>query len=224
MIQLHNAEAMQRREQAQARLAPQGAALDVRELPSSGFSHRSLMWWGTVGLIVIESTAFALTIAVYFYLRSQNEQWPLHGPPPELIWGTLNTLLLLASVWPNHWTKRMAEKQDLQRVRIGLLICLAFGFAFLVVRALEFGTLNTRWDADAYGSVVWLLLGLHTVHVATDVFDTAVLTVLMFTGPLEGKRYVDVSENALYWYFVVYSWLPIYAVLYWAPRWLHTVP
>jgi heme/copper-type cytochrome/quinol oxidase subunit 3 len=42
--------------------------------------------------------------------------------------------------------------------------------------------------------------------------------VLVFTGPLEGKRYSDVSENALYWYFVVFSWLPIYAVLYWAPR------
>jgi heme/copper-type cytochrome/quinol oxidase subunit 3 len=40
----------------------------------------------------------------------------------------------------------------------------------------------------------------------------------MFTGPLEGKRFVDVSENAMYWYFVVLSWLPIYAVAYWAPR------
>jgi cytochrome c oxidase subunit I+III len=28
---------------------------------------------------------------------------------------------------------------------------------------------------------------------------------------------VDVSENALYWYFVVGSWLPIYAVIYLAP-------
>jgi heme/copper-type cytochrome/quinol oxidase subunit 3 len=37
-------------------------------------------------------------------------------------------------------------------------------------------------------------------------------------GPLEGKRFVDVSENALYWYFVVLSWLPIYAVIYWAAR------
>jgi cytochrome c oxidase subunit 3 len=45
-----------------------------------------------------------------------------------------------------------------------------------------------------------------------------VLAVLMFTGPLEGKRFVDVSENAMYWYFVVGSWLPIYAVIYWGGR------
>ncbi|HZA94736.1 MAG TPA: cytochrome C oxidase subunit III, partial [Burkholderiaceae bacterium] len=49
-------------------------------------------------------------------------------------------------------------------------------------------------------------------------WDTAVLAVLMHTGPIEGKRYVDVSENSLYWYFVVFSWLPIYAVIYLAPR------
>jgi cytochrome c oxidase subunit 3 len=29
---------------------------------------------------------------------------------------------------------------------------------------------------------------------------------------------VDVSENELYWYFVVWSWLPLYAVIYGVPR------
>ena len=47
---------------------------------------------------------------------------------------------------------------------------------------------------------------------------SAVLAVLMFTGPLEERRFVDVSENAMYWYFVVLSWLPIYALIYFAPR------
>jgi cytochrome c oxidase subunit I+III len=64
-----------------------------------------------------------------------------------------------------------------------------------------------------------MLLGLHTIHLIADTWDSAVLTVLMFTGPLEGKRYVDVSENGMYWYFVVLAWLPIYAVIYWVPRW-----
>jgi heme/copper-type cytochrome/quinol oxidase subunit 3 len=82
----------------------------------------------------------------------------------------------------------------------------------------EFMHLNTHWQAHAFGSIVWLILGLHTVHLLTDTWDTVVLTVLMHTGPLEGKRFVDVSENALYWIFVVLSWLPLYAVLYWAPR------
>jgi heme/copper-type cytochrome/quinol oxidase subunit 3 len=99
-----------------------------------------------------------------------------------------------------------------------MLVSSLFGLSILGVRVFEFTALNTRWDSDAYGSAVWMLLGLHTTHLLTDFYDTVVLTVLMFTGPLEGKRFVDVSENAGYWYFVVFSWLPIYAVIYWGAR------
>jgi cytochrome c oxidase subunit III len=61
-------------------------------------------------------------------------------------------------------------------------------------------------------------MGFHTVHLATDALDTLVLAVLFFIGPLEGRRYVDVSENSFYWYFVVGSWIPIYLVIYWGAR------
>jgi len=192
--------------------------LDVSALPTFGFGHRSLMWWGTFGLMLIEGMIFALTIAAYFYLRSHSATWPMNAAPPDLLWGTLNTAVLLASMLPNQLAKKAAEKMDLHKVRIWMVACLLFSLAFLAIRVMEFTSLNTRWDSQAYGSVVWMLMALHTTHLVTDAYDSAVLTVLMFTGPLEGKRFVDVSENAMYWYFVVLSWLPIYAVIYWAPR------
>jgi heme/copper-type cytochrome/quinol oxidase subunit 3 len=170
-----------------------------------------------MGLMLIEGTVFAITVVVYFYLRSHSQTWPV-GPAPDLFWGGLNTLILLASMLPNQLAKRAAEREDKQRARRWLVVCLLFALAFLIVRAFEFGALNTRWDSSAYGSIVWMLLALHTTHLVTDTIDTAVLAVLMFTGPLEGKRFVDVSENAMYWYFVVGSWLPIYAVIYWGAR------
>jgi cytochrome c oxidase subunit III len=106
----------------------------------------------------------------------------------------------------------------LRGVRISLLICLAFSAAFLTLRAFEFLTLNCRWDTNAYGSIVWAIMGFHTFHLFTDALDSAVLTGLMFTRRIEGARFVDVSENAVYWYFVVGAWLPLYAVVYFAPR------
>jgi cytochrome c oxidase subunit I+III len=192
--------------------------LDVRHLPTFGFGHRSLMWWSTVGLMLIEGTVFAVGAMMYFYLRSLTPVWPLNAAPPELRWGTLNTIVLIASLWPNQLAKRAAERNDRAGARLWLAVCLAFALVFLIVRGLEFSTLNVSWYTNAYGSVVWLLLGLHTTHLITDTVDTAVLAVLLFTGPFEGKRLVDVSENALYWYFVVLSWLPMYAVIYLAPR------
>jgi heme/copper-type cytochrome/quinol oxidase subunit 3 len=193
--------------------------IDVSGLPPGAFGHRGLMWWGTLGIIAIEGMGFALAIGAYFYLLSRTSGWPPGlVAPPDLRWGTLNVVVLLASAIPNALTKRAAEHANLSGVRLWLTVCLAFGVVFNLVRAFEFMHLNTRWDSDAYGSVVWLLLGLHTVHIVTDVLDSAVLTALMFVGPVEERRFIDVSENALYWYFVVLAWLPIYGVIYWAPR------
>lgn len=193
--------------------------IDVSRLPTYAFGKQSPMWWGTLGIMAIEGTVFVLAVFAYFYLRGNVQSWPPGGlKPPDLLYGTINTGLLLVSLWPNGWTDRAAKARDLRRIRIGLPICLAFAVAFLVVRGIEFGALEIRWDTNAYGSTVWILLGLHTVHLATDAMDTAVLMVLMFTGPLEGKRFADVSENAFYWYFVVLAWLPLYGVIYFAPR------
>jgi heme/copper-type cytochrome/quinol oxidase subunit 3 len=193
-------------------------ALDVSTLPSYAFGIRSLFWWATMGVIAIEGTVFVMMLATYFYLRSLAEMWPLGVAPPALLWGTVNTVILVLSVIPNHWAKHAARRHDLAATRMAMVLALAAAVAFLIVRIFEFRSLNCAWDTNAYGSVVWTLLGLHTVHLVTDFADSTVLAVLLFTGPLEGKRFVDVFENALYWDFVVVAWLPIYAVIYWAPR------
>jgi heme/copper-type cytochrome/quinol oxidase subunit 3 len=200
--------------------ADRPAIVDAARLPSFDFGHRSLMWWGTLGIMAIEGMAFVLAAVMYFYIWSRAGSWPPDTLPPDLRWGTLNLLILLGSCIPNEYTKRAAERFDLRGARIGLVVCIGFGVAFIGVRALEFTTLNVSWDTNAYGSAVYLLLGLHTTHLVTDVADSVVLAVLMFTGPLEGSRFADVSENAMYWYFVVAAWVPIYAILYLAPRWM----
>jgi cytochrome c oxidase subunit III len=193
-------------------------SIDVAQLPSHGFGQRSIMWWGTLGMMAIEGTVFALTIAAYFFLRSHSNTWPTGVLPPDLRWGTVNTIVLLASMIPNHLAKKAAEAYDVAGVRLWIFVSLLFAVAFLAVRVMEFATLNVRWDGNAYGSVVWTLLGFHTAHLATDAADTLVLGILFLTGPLEGKRFVDVSGNSMYWYFVVWTWIPIYLTIYWGAR------
>jgi heme/copper-type cytochrome/quinol oxidase subunit 3 len=195
-------------------------AIDVSELPGHAFGSRSIMWWGGLTVIAVELTVFALAIASYFYLQGNEESWPPPDTmPPGLFWPTVNTFILLVSLFPNHFVKKYAEKMDMPKVRIGMVIADLFAIAFVIVRVFEFGTLNVSWDSNAYGSVTWTLLGLHTVHLVTDLVDSLVLTTMMFTHHgYEPKRFVDVSENCFYWYFVVLSWIPIYAVLYWSPR------
>src|SRR5256885_10488913 len=89
--------------------------LDVADLPTYAFGHRSIVWWGTVGFCLIEATAFGLALVAYFYLRSKAVEWPPNVAPPPLLWGTLNTGVLLASCVPNHFTKQAAEDENFAR-------------------------------------------------------------------------------------------------------------
>ena len=192
---------------------------DLSHLPLHGSGTASMTWWGTLAFMLIEATGFALAIGVYLYLASLAPEWPPGNAPPDPLWGTLITAALIASVVPNVMLSRWAAAQDLRRVRIGIVIMSVVGIVPLVMRVYEFGALNISWDSNAYGSITWVLLGLHTTHLITDVLDTFVLAAVMFTRHGDNKRrYGDVQDNAMYWNFVTLSWLPVYACLYGVAR------
>lgn len=193
--------------------------LDLGRLPLHGMGAASMTWWGTLAFMLIEGTGFALAIAVYLYLMSLATTCPINAPPPDLLPGTLLTVILGISVVPNMLVSHWAERQDLRKVRIGMVIMSIFGIVPLIVRIFEFPALKVSWDSNAYGSIVRTLLGLHTTHIITDLVDTLVLMVLMFTRHGDNlRRYGDVQDNTMYWNFVVATWLPIYGCIYWLAR------
>jgi cytochrome c oxidase subunit III len=193
---------------------------DLSNLPTNAYGPRSLTWWGTLAFMLLEGMGFALAVAAYLYLMTQAPRWPLNAPPPDILAGSIVTLLLIVSEPLNRALSYWARDEDLRKVQVGLLGMSLFGIAPLVARWFEFGSLNIRWDSDAYGSALWFLLGLHTLHLLTDVVDTLVLTALMFTRHAKNaRRFSDVADNAFYWDFVIVSWLPIYLLIYWVPRW-----
>jgi cytochrome c oxidase subunit III len=193
---------------------------DVADLPDYSFGSTALGWWGVVGFMLIEGIAFVLAVGAYFYLVPVETGWPPHGNPPPLLWGTLFTAFAIATELPNRWVNRAGKSEQLAKVRSGLTLMTLLGLALLVVRAFELEAMNVRWDHTAYGSIVWALLALHTFHTLTDVYDTGVLAALSWSKPMDGRRFSDVSDNALYWHFIVWSWVGLYVVIYWAPRWI----
>lgn len=195
---------------------------DLSLLPTHAFGHRSLTWWGVMGFMVIEGMGFALAIAAYFFLLDKEHGWaPPAYPSPDLLPGILFLALVLLSEIPNTWVKRAAERYDLAAVRRGLVVMSLIVVPLVVLRWFELLGLNVWWYDNAYGSVLWLLLFLHTLHLLTDWGDTLVLTALMHTGHgEESKSFVDTSENALYWRFIWGSWLVIWPLIYLLPRWL----
>ena len=52
---------------------------DVAALPTHKFGPGSLTWWGIIGFMVIEGSAFAMAFAAYFFLMGHEQGWPPEG-------------------------------------------------------------------------------------------------------------------------------------------------
>lgn len=186
---------------------------DLSTLPDCSDGPRHLVWWSNLGFMLIEGTGFALAAAAYLYPQSQGPAWP-----PALLWSGIFTVGLVLSELPNRWVAKRAKAKDERAVRIGVLLMTIVGAVLLVARGFELAHMNIHWTTDAYGSVVWMLIVLHTSHVVTDLGETAVISLWLYTHEFGDNQFADVTDNANYWRFVILAWLPIYALVYWAPR------
>jgi heme/copper-type cytochrome/quinol oxidase subunit 3 len=191
----------------------------VAELPTVTFGHRSLMWWGTLGFMVIEGWTVALLIASYLYLRQNFDAWPpLRTPYPSLLIPTINLALFALSIVPARMVSRAAGRLDTRAVKLWLVIFCVVILPTVVLRWWELTALNTRWDTNAYGSAAWTIVGFHTSLLVLDIADTLGLTLLFFVKRLPMKAFSDTCDNSFYWYFTIAIWVPNYLIVYVGPR------
>jgi cytochrome c oxidase subunit 3 len=113
---------------------------------------------------------------------------------------------------------RAARREQLAPTRSWLVATTVLGTAMLIVRAFEIPNIPFHWAQHAYGSVFWMIFGLHIAHVLTGVLENGMLIALFCKGPIEKKHFGDIEASALLWYFVVLEWVPAFAILYLEPR------
>jgi heme/copper-type cytochrome/quinol oxidase subunit 3 len=189
-------------------------ATGERELELS-WGAREPLFWGVMLLIAIEATGFALLLGSYFYLSGNEPSWPPPGVQRAELWpGLTGTLLLLATVPAQHAINRAASQGDARRMRRWMVLSTVIALAFVALRFLELLRLPFYWDSHAYGSIVWVIIGYHTLHAITGVIENGMLIVLLFRGPVERKHALDIQLGGFYWYFMVASWLPCFVTIY----------
>lgn len=192
---------------------------DAGELPRLPADYRAPLWWGIVGLILVESVVFATLVASYFYLGIDQPEWPPAGTKaPDLVKPTLGTLVLMASSLPMHWADRGITRGNQTALRWGLLLSIALAVTFLVLKYIEYSEMGYRWYTHSYGSISWTIIGFHSTHVVALILKTVVVSALAWIGYFSERRSLAVKVNGIYWHFVVAVWIPLYATLYWMPR------
>src|SRR5438270_3958875 len=171
-------------------------------------------------MMAIEGTLFALAIATFIYLRMNNLDWPpATVPKPDMLLPTINLLLLIVSGIPALYADAAARREDLTGVRIAMALFILMGIIFIVIRFVNLANIGYKWSDHAFGSIVWVVIGMHMFHCIVASGENTMLLVYLFGWPATKKRFLDVRCAAGYWYFVILSWLPFYFFIYVQP-WL----
>ena len=205
----------------------QPRSLDVRHLPAIEFDERSPLWWGnTVGLL-IETMMFGILVAIYVTVAMNTDPFPpirsdrlpvLRNAVPDLLLPTIGLAVLLISLIPGIWLDLSARRRDVRSIKIALVLTLTFNIAAFFIRYYEFDSLHFKWNDNAYGSITWMILGMHFLHIIVLGVEDIYLLTWTFIKGVDDKHALDLTVTAVYWYWIVGMWVLLFPLIYLTPR------
>ncbi len=188
--------------------------------PEAPIGH-STGWWGMVLFIATEGVTFAAAIAAYFYLRfAHASPWP---PPadkaPDLVLPSVATGVLVLSCVPMAVAVRTARARLAVLSGVTTTATLLAGCGFLVLQILDW---VSEWPSstlskDAYGSLFYLVTGLHAAHVLVGLGMLLFLVVSALVGRISRGHGEPVAIVGMYWYFMAVLAVAVYVTVYLTP-------
>jgi cytochrome c oxidase subunit 3 len=188
--------------------------LDVSDLQTTVVDQRATGWWGNAGMLVIEGAMFAMCAAIYLYTRARFDQWPPPPiPPPGPVAGGVVLASLVAGCFAMRIADRAALRNEPKPMILALWASVLLGALACVARGFEFVDVNCRWTDSAYGSVVWLILFMHAIHLVAVTGENLYLGVVLTRHEVDRRHRLDMRISAVYWYFVAGWWVVLYALV-----------
>lgn len=156
---------------------------------------------------------FAPFFAAYFLLRENNPPWPPDGVHLDVLRAGLATLALVTSSLTLSKFDRVRER-GVARANWWLVATIALGAVFLGNQIAEYATLDFGAADHTYGSVYWLLTGLHSVHVTAGLGALVCLYVRSVRAPSYGAMVTWANGASLFWHLVDVIWLFVFATIW----------
>jgi len=191
--------------------------ISVGATPMGSPGRKSSGWYGMLTLILTEAALFLYLQFSYYYMALWNEGGFLPREFPSLKFSAPDTAILLVSSLAVWWAERGAKKGSRGQLAGGLAIALLLGAVFMGIQVLEWLDKPFRWDSDPYGSLYFVITGLHMAHVLVGLLILFALFVWALLGFFDPKRHAPVTIGAVYWHFVDVVWLTIFFTFYISP-------
>lgn len=179
------------------------------------------LWLLIIGIVMLFA---AFTSAMIVRMAQGN--WLFFELPQEFLY---STIIVVASSLPMFIAYRAAKKDEINTVRISLLLTLLLGIAFtymqymawmdLFNRDIVFSPTGEQTDKGLIsGSYVILLAGVHLIHILGGIVFLLVVLTKAFTYKVHKKNLLSINMCNTYWHFVGFLWVYLYLFLYFAPQ------
>lgn len=201
-----------------------GAASGHREHPLHTSTGTSNERFGMILFLVSEAIIFGSIFAQYFYSRVQASEWPPRVGLPEHFervpaapLAVVLTIFLALSIFTAHYADSAAKSGNRTHLLAWLVATAGLGTAFLVGQAVEYATLLGEGfgiNSGIYGSVFYLLTGLHGLHVLVGVLLMIAMFIRGALGHFTPTNHFAVEGTVMYWHLVDLVWFVLYPTLY----------
>jgi cytochrome c oxidase subunit III len=176
--------------------------------------------------LMSEILFFAALFCTYSVYRSFNPQaFQIAGAHTEIVYGAINTVILLTSSLTMTIALRAATEQLRRLTLVCLVVTAALGLAFLAVKGLEYhddvakglvpgaGFALSPPQTELFWMLYWIMTGIHAIHLSAGVLVVAAVVVLFARRiiPVQGSTMEGI---AIYWHFVDSVWLVLFPLLY----------
>lgn len=126
----------------------------------------------------------------------------------------INTIILLSSGISLTWSHFSLFKNKKIESVIGLIITIGLGLIFTHIQLIEFYLAKFTIADSAYGSVFYMLTGLHGFHVLIGTIFLCVALLRLITNFFNNTRFSGFELAIWYWHFVDIVWLFVFTGIY----------
>lgn len=170
--------------------------------------------FGVVVFLASESMLFAGLLAAWYDLRGLSTTWVPAGAELDFSGAAFGTALLgLGSV--TMGVAQWAAAKSKRGVARGMLVLTLFcALAFVVVALRTWHLTNFSVSTNAFGTLFFVLTGVHLAHVIVGAILLSALTVFLGKPAFTTDNHAGVESIAYYWHFVFIVWVGLWATIY----------
>lgn len=169
---------------------------------------------GVLVYLASDLMLFAPFFAAYYLLRTGNQPWPPPGIDLGMARAAIATLVLVSSSATMVAADRAHARRDLSAMRTWLLATIVLGGAFLANQLADYATLSFQASDHVYGSIYWLLTGLHTAHVTAGLLLLVALTVRIRRVEHAHDLTTWAAGASAFWHLVDVVWVAVFITIW----------